>query len=327
MPRQARLDAPGTLHHVMIRGIEGSPIFKGDEDRSNFLFRLSHLVETTGTKILAWVLMDNHIHLLIFSGYQGISKFMRCLLTGYAISFNRKYRRKCHLFQNRYKSIVCDKETYLLELVRYIHLNPLRAGVVKGVRGLDRYMWSGHSVLIGKNKNGWQEREYVLSQFSHKEGKAIQGYSRFMEEGKGFGRREELAGGGLVRSLGGWSQVLSLRSNKEKMEYDSRILGGGDFVSKILTEADKGLKRQLRLGERKVLAEQMIKKICKQERINEGELCNGGRRRKVSRIRERISYYLSRELGMPSAEIARQLGVCTSAIVKAIQNAEVKIDK
>jgi REP element-mobilizing transposase RayT len=119
MARQARLDAPGTLHHVMIRGIEGTPIFRDDQDRANFISRISHLVEKTGTKILAWCLMDNH--LLLFSGQQGISKFMCCLLMGHAIWYNRKYHRSGHLFQNRYKSIVCEKDPYLLELVRYIH--------------------------------------------------------------------------------------------------------------------------------------------------------------------------------------------------------------
>jgi REP element-mobilizing transposase RayT len=112
MARQARLDAPGTLRHVMIRGIEGTPIFRDDQDRANFISRISHLVEKTGTKILAWCLMDNH--LLVFSGQQGISKFMRCLLTGQAIWYNRKYHRSGHLFQNRHKSIVCEKDPYLL---------------------------------------------------------------------------------------------------------------------------------------------------------------------------------------------------------------------
>jgi len=103
MPRQARLDSPGTLHHVMIRGIEGGRIFYDDEDRGNFLGRVGQVVERTGTRILAWVLMDNHVHLLLFSGPARISAFMRRLLTGYAVWFNRRHRRFGHLFQNRYK--------------------------------------------------------------------------------------------------------------------------------------------------------------------------------------------------------------------------------
>jgi len=322
MPRQARLDAPGTLQHVMIRGLDGLPIFRGDQDREHFVSRLGQLSEATGTRILAWVLMDNHVHLLMFSGGQGISKFMRRLLTGYAIWYNRKYHRIGHLFQNRYKSIVCEEDSYLLELVRYLHLNPLRASVVTNMKALDRYPWSGHGVLIGRIKNTWQEREYVLNQFSEKRGRAIRAYRKFMEGGKDQGRREELVGGGLVRSLGGWSQVLSLRGREKRVKHDVRILGGEDFVGQILKEADRGLRRQLHWGRRKDLIDDVIKRLCKEEGVEEEELRNGGKRRKVSQARARISNYLSHEMGVPLAEIARQVGVCTSAVAKAIENQE-----
>jgi REP element-mobilizing transposase RayT len=190
----------------MIRGIEKSTIFRDDGDRKDFLSRVGNLTEKTKTRILAWALMGNHVHFLLVSGSEGISSFMRKLLTGYAIRFNRKHQRSGHLFQNRYKSIVCEKDSYLLELVRYIHLNPIRALVVKSMKELDYYPWSGHSILMGKQKNDWQEREYVLSYFGKEKRKAIRAYRKFTEEGKGQGRRPELVGGGLIRSLGGWSQ-------------------------------------------------------------------------------------------------------------------------
>jgi REP element-mobilizing transposase RayT len=139
----------------MIRGIEGAKIFLDDKDRENFLSRIGKLVGNTGTRILAWVLMDNHVHLLLFSGQPGISTFMRRLLTGYALWFNRRHRRSGHLFQNRYKSILCEEDPYLLELVRYIHLNPLRASVVKSLEELDHHRWSGHGVLLRKNPRDW----------------------------------------------------------------------------------------------------------------------------------------------------------------------------
>ena len=114
MPRQARLDAPGTLHHVMIRGIERSPFFKDNQDRQDFISRIRMIAQQTGTKILAWALMSNHVDLLLFSGPPGISKFMRRLLTGYALRYNRRHRRSSHLFQNRQKSIVCQEDSYLM---------------------------------------------------------------------------------------------------------------------------------------------------------------------------------------------------------------------
>jgi REP element-mobilizing transposase RayT len=130
MPRQARLDAPGTLHHVIIRGLERRAIVKDDVDREAFVTRLGAMAQATGTPIYGWALLPNHAHVLLRSGPTGIPRFMRRLLTGYAITFNRRHRRVGHLFQNRYKSIVCEEEAYFRELVRYIHLNPLRAKLV-----------------------------------------------------------------------------------------------------------------------------------------------------------------------------------------------------
>jgi putative transposase len=322
MPRQARLDAPGTLHHVMIRGIEGKAIFRDNRDRKDFVSRLGTLSRETGSRILAWALLRNHAHLLLFSGPSGLALFVRRLLTGYAQGFNRKHKRRGHLFQNRYKSIVCEEDTYLLELVRYIHLNPLRASFVKNVGELDRYPWSGHRVLVGREKNDWQERDYVLRRFHRQEKEAIRNYRRFLEEGKDRGRRPELVGGGLIRSLGGWSEVLSLRRQGEKVEYDSRILGGGDFVADILREADQRVKRYLPVREKGALKERIIKEICEKEGVGEGQLRQGGQTRRASLVRSRIAWRLSREYGIPMAEIARDLGVCTSAIAKAIRKKE-----
>ena len=131
MPRQARLDMPGTLHHVMGRGLERRRIADDDRDRGDLVGRMGGLALETGTSIYAWALMPNHFHILLASGRSGLSRYMGRFLSGYAVFYNRRHGRHGHLFQNRYKSIVCEEEPYLLELVRYIHLNPLRAGLVK----------------------------------------------------------------------------------------------------------------------------------------------------------------------------------------------------
>lgn len=131
MPRQARLDAPGILQHVMARGIERRKIFANDKDRTSFLERLTVILEETQTQCYAWALIPNHFHLLLRTGSTPLSKVMRRLMTGYAMNFNKRYKRTGHLFQNRYKSVVCEEDPYLLELIRYIHLNPLRAKLVQ----------------------------------------------------------------------------------------------------------------------------------------------------------------------------------------------------
>lgn len=131
MPRQARLDAPGTLHHVVIRGIEKKRIFEDADDKRSLLTRLEGLVTESGTKIYAWVLLTNHAHILLKTSSYGLPRFMKRLLTGYAVTYNIRHHRHGHLFQNRYYSIVCDEDAYFKELVRYIHLNPFRGGLVK----------------------------------------------------------------------------------------------------------------------------------------------------------------------------------------------------
>jgi putative transposase len=134
MPRQARLDFPGTLHHVIIRGIEKNNIVSGDRDREDFMGRLGNIAMESGTVIYAWALMSNHAHILLRSGSSGLSTFMRRFLTGYAAGYNRRNRRHGILFQNRYKSIVYGEETYFVELVRYIHLNPFGQGSLRQSR-------------------------------------------------------------------------------------------------------------------------------------------------------------------------------------------------
>jgi len=195
MPRGARLDTEGALHHVMGRGLERRRIFLTQEDREDLIQRLAAVMPKSGAKVYAWSLLSNHFHMLIRTGSVPLASIMRKVLTGYAVSFNCRHHRTGHLFQNRYKSILVEEEPHLLELVRYIHLNPLRANVVGSMEELDAYPWSGHGALIGKKKYSWQDCGYVLSQFGRKAKRSKSLYEKFMKEGVGQGKREDLAGG------------------------------------------------------------------------------------------------------------------------------------
>jgi REP element-mobilizing transposase RayT len=322
MPRQARLDVPGALHHIMVRGIDKTDIFRDDEDKARFLERLSQNVEEGKCSVYAWVLMSNHVHILFQSGKDGISTTMRKLLTWYAQYFNRKHRRTGHLFENRYKSILCDEDNYLIALIRYIHLNPVRANIVTTLAELDRYPWSGHRTLIGKAKHTWMDVAHVLSTFGSTRRKAVNEYRRFMREGLGQGRLPELTGGGLIRSKGGWSQVLAARRSGRKEEYDERILGSGAFVNDILKEAEEKTKRQLKLRRSGKTITRIIEEECAKGRISQNELKGGGRRRKISLLRATIAKRGLDELGLSLAEIARHVGVTTSSIRKAVLRLE-----
>jgi len=318
MPRQARLDTPGALHHIMVRGINRSAIFEDDQDRSRFLARLGQNILQTQCSLYAWVLMETHIHLLVRSGQQGISALMRKLLTWYAQYYNRRHQRTGHLFENRYKSILCEEENYLLVLVRYIHLNPIRAKLVRTMGELDRYPWSGHRMVIGKDEYPWMDRAYILGQFASTKRKAIGAYHRFVQDGLDEGRRPELTGGGLIRSQGGWSQVLALRSKGEKESSDERILGSGEFVDQILQEAEERLLRQMRFRRKGKSIEDIIREECGKRKVSEKELRKGSRRTLVSEVRAAIAHRSKEELGVSGAEIARHLGVNTSSINRAL---------
>ena len=318
MPRQARLDTVGALHHIMVRGSNRSAIFRDDQDRSRFLARLGQNIVETQSSLYAWVLMKNHFHLLLRSGPGGISALMRKMLTWYAQYFNRRHRRTGHLFENRYKSILCEEERYLLTLVRYIHLNPIRAKVVKTMGELDRYPWSGHRLVMGAEEYTWMDQGYLLSQFAGAKRGAMRGYWEFIRDGLAEGRRPELTGGGLIRSRGGWSQVLALRSKGARESSDERILGSGEFVDRIFQEVEERQLRQMRLRRKGKSIEDIIREECGKRKVSEEELRRGSRRSRVSEVRAAVAYRSKEELGVSGAQIARHLGVNTSSINRVL---------
>ncbi len=306
----------------MVRGINKTDIFTDNLDKTRFLERLGENVTEGKCSIYAWVLMDNHFHLLFKSGKRGISAVMRKLLTWYAQYFNRRHSRTGHLFQNRYKSILCDEENYLLALIRYIHLNPVRAQIVNTIEELDRYPWSGHSTIIGKSKHPWMDTNAVLSQFGDKKRRALSEYRRFVMEEFGSGRNPELTGGGLIRSQGGWSRVLALQRSGHKEEFDERILGTSDFIHAIMREVEERQLRQTKLRRRGKGIVDIIREECKKRGVNDQELMRGSRRRKVSQTRAVIALRCREEVGCSGAEIARHLGVNTTSINRAVERAE-----
>jgi len=248
MPRKARIDAPGALHHIIFRGIERRKIFRDNKDRDDFLDRLGNVLSDSGTPCYAWALIPNHVHLLLKKGDTPLSTVMQRILTGHAAYFNRRHQRHGKLFQNRYKSILCQEDAYLLELVRYIHLNPLRAKVVTDMKKLDKYRYCGHSRIVGKRESSWQDVSYVLRQFGKRQSTARRNYRDFVEKGIELGRRPELTGGGLIRSLGGWSAAKILRRSIDRIKSDERILGDGDYVDEILKKANEQLESRYLLA-------------------------------------------------------------------------------
>jgi putative transposase len=322
MPRQARLDAPGTVHHVILRGVDRGKIVADARDREAFLARVGDVAGATGTTVYAWALLPNHAHLLLRSGAQGLPQFMRRVLTGYALGYNRRHQRMGHLFQNRYKSIVVEEEAYFRELVRYIHLNPLRARLVADLPQLERYPWCGHAGILGRTRQPWQDRTYVLAWFGRTERSARRAYREFVREGLPLGRRPDLVGGGLVRSLGGWAEVRAIRQRADRVLADERILGTGPFVERMLAAGDARQQTRRARDRRLREAQACIRHQCQEAQLGLAELQMGSRRRRIAAVRATLALHLVSQLGLSLADTARQLGVSTSGVAKAVARAE-----
>ena len=362
MPRQPRLDAPGVLQHVMARGIERRKIFWDDKDRSSFLERFGVILEETQTQCYAWALIPNHFHILLRTGTTPLSTVMRRLMTGYAVTFNIRHRRSGHLFQNRYKSVICEEDPYLLELIRYIHLNPLRAKLVKDLKELDKYLWTGHSALLGKRKNplipklekeakinpenpacpacpveseghssgvapadgtGVKNKslaekiiEDVLKHFGKSLKDARRNYHRFVEKGIKQGRREDLQGGGLVRSSGGDKAGLLGLKKEDREKSDQRILGSGGFVVQALKRANELHERSIKS---RISLNELIKRVSKDRNIDLKDLISSKRKKDISNTRAIISYLAAIELRHSGAKIASELRLSEKSVSRCIE--------
>jgi len=253
---------------------------------------------------------------------------MRRLLTGYAVYYNRRHRRHGQLFQNRYKSIVCQEDAYLQELVRYIHLNSLRAKIVDDLNELDSYQYCGHSALMGKKKREWQNIEFVLGLFGRKVAEARRNYRAYVKKGIEMGRQPELVGGGLIRSMGGWDEVKKMRlTGQDRIKSDQRILGDSDFVLNVLAESEEKFERKYRLRSLGYDYERILEKVSSLFDLEKDYITGKGRQKERVEARDVLCYWSVMELGIPMANLAKGLGVTTSAVSYAVQRGEKIVKK
>jgi REP element-mobilizing transposase RayT len=305
MPRAARLDIPDLLQHVIIRGVDRCDIFRDDTDRKRFLANLSKLLVQTGTECLAWSLMTNHVHLLLCPRQTRLSTLMRRLLTGYAIYFNLRHKRSGHLFQNRYKSIVCEEDAYLLELVRYIHLNPLRAGLVAALSALDDYAWSGHGVVLGNAVLDGQVVDDVLVLFAKAKSVARRRYCQFIADGVTLGKRDDLTSSGRRRA------------NLPDGPYDDRILGSGDFIEELSTRRGLAPEFSANIGIR-----ELIGKVCNRFAIAPDALRLRTRAAGIAEVRSIVCSLAVRHIGLNGVEVGQYLGIGRSGVSVAASRGE-----
>lgn len=316
MPRQGRLHITGGYYHVLGRGLERRAIFSHKDDKVDFLARLDRCLEQTQAQCLAWAVMSNHYHLLIRAGKTPLSKLMGPLLGGYAGSYNRRHRRAGYVFQNRYKSVLCDADSYLLQLVRYIHLNPVKAKILRSLSELDRYPWTGHAGLLGKHRQPWQETEELLSLFDPRLDIARSQYREFVEEGLRAGDQQDLSGGGLIRSYGGWEAVAFSRKEHVLRIGDERILGDSSFVELALREDEIALQEKTRNQRQGIGMPELIDCVCKHYNISREQLCQKGRSNDLSLVKALICFWGTSKLGITTRQLANKLGISQPAVSK-----------
>jgi putative transposase len=233
--------------------------------------------------------------------------------------FQRDHRRHGHLFQNRYKSILCEEDRYLKQLVAYIHLNPVRAGIVEDVAALTVFAYTGYSALMGKRPRPWQDTDYVLGFFGERLSGARRNLEAHVRKWSAKGSRHELTGGGLIRSAGGWRAVKEAYRDGIRLASDERILGSSEFVEATLKNAGELYERRMRMQSTGIDLSAVIAAACRYLRIEEKELARPTRRVEIARARALISYVATQSLSISGSEVARRFNVDRSAISRATQ--------
>ncbi len=194
-----------------------------------------------------------------------------------------------------------------MELVRYIHLNPLRAKHVEDLNALDTYAYGGHSVMMGKNKQSWQDTDYILRVYAKRLSTARRHYREYVANGIDEGRNPDLVGGGLVRSAGGWSAVKAMRKGFERIKGDERILGDSQFVETVLKAARENLEQKYRLEAEGCDFDWLVERVADQLGIEPQDVLAPGKYAQNVKARSVLCYWATRELGMTTIDLAQKL--------------------
>jgi putative transposase len=313
MPRGPRLDCPGSLHHLMSRGSEGQAIFAEDDDCLDFLRRLTSICAASRASIYAWALMPNHFHMLIRTGVWPLHSFVQRLITGFSVRHNAKYSPRGHVFMGRFKSILVEEDAYFLELVRYIHLNPLRAGLVTGFGSLEDYPWSGHSGILRGAGSSFQDVEMVLARFGSCGSDPAGRYLEFLAEGAAESHRPELVHGNLIIGKSGISSRENSKADQRRYGITGALLGSVQYARDVVADISSpraGIRQRRNPSKAFAIIMESAKKIYG---APEHLVLGGSKRSEASAARRFVSICLVR-LGYSTADAARLLHVTAQSV-------------
>jgi len=297
MARKLRIHAPGGLYHVMLRGNDGDDIFFAPEDRYRLYLLIQEGIERYGFRVHAFCLMRNHFHLAIQIGDKPLSRIVQNMAFRYARWINRRYQRIGHLFQGRYQALLVDDESYLLELVRYIHLNPVRAGLVSLP---EDYEWSSHNAYLGSERFEWLTRDAVLSRFGDVIGRAEERYAEFVMDG--------------IRER--------YRADFHRGSDDTRVLGEDDFLQKVSSITKQVVAHDVSVGE-------VIAAVASVYEVETGVLCSPARNRSYTEARG-VTAWVVTEIGRHTlTELAERMSRSLSALslLEATVRNRIAVDK
>ncbi len=297
MARKPRVHFSGALYHVICRGNQGQQIFSDDADRRRYLDLLQEIQQRFDFRLYAYVLMDNHVHHLIEVGSTPLSKIMQSILFRYTRYWNGRYRKMGHLFQWRHKAILCDKESYLLELIRYIHLNPVRSRMVRDPR---RYAWSSHGAYVKGDGAGWIAVEEILPRWGRHRAEAVGAYQRFVREGLRAGHREDLY------------EVV-----------DQRYLGDETFVK----EMARRVKEEAPARAVEISWEEVCEAVLRRMKVRAEEVFHRGRVREAVQVK-RVMAWVGREVGgLTNQAMAKALGQDPGALSRGLRKLGEEIEE
>lgn len=315
MPRMQRFYRPSALFHIMARGIESQKIFEVDQDKYEFLNRFAKHRAETGYLCLAWCLMDNHYHLLVRSNEKPVSTLMRPLNGGYARWFNKKYGRRGYLFQDRYKSVLCQDQEYAQQLIRYIHLNPIRGRLVKNLNQLKSWKWCGHAFLVNRRNAlgaNFQEHSETLRRFGRTESRATDNYLTYLSEGMKSGAADKA----------GW---IDLESSIELTGAEKgwpAVIGNPEFVRDAMSKHQVGNIRRHRTTDYNYVLKKIHEEIRNAYRLQKGELYKRARQSIRADARSVFCFKAHKEELLPLSIIGRYLNISIPSVTNLVKRGE-----
>lgn len=293
MARKPRIHVSGGFYHVILRGNARQDLFLDHHDRGIWQSIVRRVFTDYGHSLHAFCWMTNHVHMAVQAGAEPLAKAMSFLASQYARRFNVRQHTSGHLFERRYRAILVQEDEYLKELVRYIHRNPVRAGMVENVGD---YEWSSHNAYLGHKAYDWLTDEFVLSLFGQTRRQAIRSYSQFMAETTLLSAGERLSHGG----------------------DDDRVLGKNSWLVSILGDEYTGAPKQS--------LQEIIASVCAAHQVDEATLAAPRGPHRYSAIRAQIAKEAADQGVATISEVARRFNRSQSAISQAIQSLSQRIN-